>query len=131
MTTTVDAQRIPNQQLPVAVDVHDVLDVLRATVGHVAELDPDRLCSGTAAGDALLALAGVARATSTALGDEPGTVLRAGPGVVVVRDLTSAVSLVQRTAARHGGRCPHVPAELARRARTGHGRFLLLAATPA
>lgn len=71
--------------------------MLHAVLDDVAWVDPDRLHSREPAGHALLTLAAAARAAVAVLGAESGTVLRQGAGVVVVRDLVAAVSLLERS----------------------------------
>ncbi len=63
-----------------------------------AELDPDLLHSTTVAGRAVVCLASLARSAAAALGACPGPVLRDGPGVVVVRDLVRAATLLESAA---------------------------------
>ncbi len=76
-----------------------VLEVLHHALSACAELDPDLLHSTTAAGRAATSLAGLARSAVAALGADPGAPLRNGPGVVVVRDLVQAVTLLELAAA--------------------------------
>jgi hypothetical protein len=107
-------------------DADRVLGILHDTLYAVSELDPDLLSSHTSAGDAVVTLSGMARAAAAAMGTEPGTALRTAPGVVVVRDLVAAVSLLELAASRRGG-----PSDLRllqqtrHRANTAYGQLLL------
>ena len=76
-----------------------VLGVLHRALSACAELDPDLLHSTTAAGRAATSLAGLARSAVGALGADPGVALHNGPGVVVLRDLVRAVTLLEVAAA--------------------------------
>ena len=68
----------------------------------VAEDDfPDAFDGGTTSGRTLLALAALARQAVGALGGDPGITVLAGPGPVVVRELASAVRLLDRAATDH------------------------------
>lgn len=124
MTITMD--RIETQPFPASgKDAGGVLGILHATVDAVAELDPDLLHSHTCAGHAVVTLAGAARAAAAVLGAEPGTALRTASGVVVVRDLVAAVSLLELAASRRGGPSnPRALQQITRRATTAHGQFL-------
>ena len=65
----------------------------------VAEDDyPDAFDGGTTKGRTLLALASLARQAAGALGADPGITVLAGPGPVVVRELASAIRLLDRAA---------------------------------
>ncbi len=79
------------------------LDDLRALLYDalsVAEDDfPDSFDGGTTNGRTLLALAALARQAVGALGGDPGITVLAGPGPVVVRELASAIRLLDRAAA--------------------------------
>lgn len=111
-------------------DADGVLDTLHDTLDAVADLDPDLLHSHTSAGHAVVALAAAARAAAASLGADPGTPLREAPGVVVVRDLVAAVSLLEHAASRGGGPPEsRTLLEITRRAATAYG--LLLLAVPA
>jgi hypothetical protein len=69
----------------------------------VAEDDfPDSFDGGTTNGRTLLALAALARQAAGALGGDPGITVLAGPGPVVVRELASAIRLLDRAAAGRG-----------------------------
>ncbi|MPZ63347.1 MAG: hypothetical protein GEU93_19100 [Propionibacteriales bacterium] len=106
-------------------DAGGVLGTLHDTLDAVSELDPDLLHSHTCAGHAVVTLAGAARAAAAALGTEPGTALREAPGVVVVRDLVAAVSLLELAASRRGGSSDRrALQQIRRRANTAYGRFL-------
>ena len=78
------------------------LDDLRALLYDalaVAEDDfPDSFDGGTTKGRTLLALASLARQAAGALGADPGITVLAGPGPVVVRELASAIRLLDRAA---------------------------------
>lgn len=107
-------------------DAHPLLSTLRETVDAVSELDPDLLHSHTSAGRAVVALAGAARAAAAALGVERGTVLRTAPGVVVVRDLVAAVSLLELAASRRGGTLdPLALQQVTGRVSAAYGRLVL------
>lgn len=73
-----------------------MLAILHAVLDEVAWLEPDGLYSEEPAGRELVTLAGAARAAVAVVGGESGAVLRQGPGVVVVRDLVEAVTLLER-----------------------------------
>jgi hypothetical protein len=79
------------------------LDDLRALLYDalsVADDDfPDSFDGGTSDGRTLLALAALARQAVGALGGDPGITVLAGPGPVVVRELASAIRLLDRAAA--------------------------------
>jgi hypothetical protein len=124
MTITLNRE---TQPLPVTrSDAEGVLGILRDTVIAVSELDPDLLHSHTSAGDAVVTLAGVARAAAAALGADPGTALRTASGVVVVRDLVAAASLLELAVSRLGGPAdPRALQQVTSRATTAYGRFLL------
>jgi hypothetical protein len=78
---------------------------LRATTAgpdallHCVERGPDLFSTSTSAGRILVELSAVTRTAVRAVGEDAGTCLAAGPGVVVVRDLASAVRLLTRAAA--------------------------------
>jgi hypothetical protein len=91
---------------PRAAPTAALLSVLDDALSACADADPADLHTGTAAGRAATALAALARTAAAALGAEPGTCLLAGPGVVVVRDLTAAVRLLARRAADDDGPIP-------------------------
>jgi hypothetical protein len=78
------------------------LDDLRALMYDalsVAEDDfPDAFDGGTTKGRTLLALAALARQAVGALGSDPGITVLAGSGPVVVRELASAIRLLDRAA---------------------------------
>ncbi|WP_129669062.1 hypothetical protein [Phytoactinopolyspora endophytica] len=126
---TITMNRIETQPfLPSNSDADGVLGTLRDALGTVSELDPDLVHSDTCAGHAIVTLAGAARAAATALGTAPGTVLREGSGVVVVRDLVAAVSLLELAASRRGGPSdPRALEQIARGANTAYSRLLLAA----
>jgi len=106
-------------------DADRVLGILHDTVDAVAEVEPDLLHSHTSAGHAVVTLAGAARAATAVLGTDPGTTLRTASGVVVVRDLVAAVSLLELAASRRGGPSdPRALQQITRRATTAHGQFL-------
>lgn len=128
VTVTVTLNRIETPFLPSPREVDRLLTILHDALDAVAELDPDLLHSSTAAGQAVVALAGAARTAVAALGAEPATVLRTAPGVVVVRDLVAATSLLELAASRAGApsRSPDLR-RIARRADAAYGRFLLSA----
>ena len=70
----------------------------------VAEDDfPDSFDGGTTRGRTLLALAALARRAAGALGADPGITVLAGPGPVVVRELASAIRLLDRAASSDRG----------------------------
>jgi hypothetical protein len=79
-------------------------DVLLAVLNDVllacAERDADLFSARTQAGHALVELSALTRAAARGLGEEAGTCLDDGPGVVVVRDLVAATRLLARAAAR-------------------------------
>ena len=81
---------------PAAAPARDLLTVLGDALVLCAECDDAQLASCTHAGRAVLSLAALARRTAAALGVDPGVPLSAGPGVVVVRDLSSATGLLIR-----------------------------------
>jgi hypothetical protein len=129
---TISINHIETQPLPASrTDAGELLNILHDTVDAVAELDPDLLHSHTHAGHAVVALAGAARAAAEALGTEPGTTLRTAPGVVVVRDLVAAVSLLELAASRRRPSDPRALQQVSRRASTAHGRLLLAVPTRA
>lgn len=76
-----------------------LLRVLHDALCACAELDPDLFHSTTAAGRVATSIAGLARSAVAALGADPGTALRDGPGVVVIRDLAHAVTLLELASA--------------------------------
>ena len=81
----------------------DDLRVLLYDALSVAEDDfPDSFDGGTANGRTLLALAALARQAAGALGADPGITVLAGPGPVVVRELASAIRLLDRAASDRG-----------------------------
>jgi hypothetical protein len=125
MTTT--EERIERQPLPASKsDAGGVLDILYDTLDVVSELDPDLLDSYSSAGRAVSSLAAAARAAAAALGAAPGIALGHASGVVVVRDLVAAVSLLELAASRRDGDPDRDVVEgVARRARTAHDQFLL------
>jgi hypothetical protein len=88
-------------------DTPTSLDDLRALLYDalsVAEDDfPDAFDGGTTKGRTLLALAALARQAAGTLGADPGITVLAGPGPVVVRELASAVRLLDRAAASGRG----------------------------
>lgn len=94
--------RIPAPRAPVEQrargegDLAVMLAILHAVLDEVAWLEPDGLHSREPAGHELVTLAAAARAAVAAVGAEPGAALRQGPGVVVVRDLVDAVTLLER-----------------------------------
>jgi len=98
MTTMLSAVQIAD---PIAEEIATppLLEVLHDALLACAELDPDLLHSTTAAGRAATSLAGLARSAVAALGAAPGTALHNGPGVVVIRDLVRAVTLLELAAA--------------------------------
>lgn len=124
---TISTSHIETQPFPASnSDADGVLGILHDTLDAVSELDPDLVHSHTSAGHAVVTLAGVARAAAAAMGTEPGTALRTAPGVVVVRDLVAAVSLLEFAASRSGGPSdPRLLQQITRRANTAYGRFLL------
>ncbi|NYJ06623.1 hypothetical protein [Petropleomorpha daqingensis] len=81
---------------PAPAPARDLLTVLGDALVLCAECDDAELGSCTHAGQAVLSLAALARRTAAALGVDPGVPLTAGPGVVVVRDLSSATGLLVR-----------------------------------
>ncbi len=132
MTMTTDEERTPTQPIHTNTRAADaLLDVLHDTVDAVAQLDPDLLHSSTSAGSAVLALAEAARAATAALGGAPRTTLLEAPGVVVVRDLVAAVSLLEHAASRSGAvPGPGTLQQIVGRAGAAHGRFLATTAAP-
>jgi hypothetical protein len=80
-------------------DSTDLLrDVLHATLDRVAGEDPDSFDSRTADGRALLSLAARAREVAGSLGADAGTTVASGPGIVVLREFTAAVRLLDHVA---------------------------------
>lgn len=71
-----------------------LLAVLREVVSASADLDPDLLHSTLPAGRAAIRLATAARADAAASGIDAGTPLTAGPGIVVMREMVSALTLL-------------------------------------
>ena len=88
---------------PAPAPARDLLAVLSDALVLCAECDDARLASCTHAGRAVLSLAALARRTAAALGVDPGVPLMAGPGVVVVRDLSSATGLLVRAVGSSAG----------------------------
>jgi hypothetical protein len=84
--------------VPAPAPVRDLLAVLGDALLLCAEHEEADPHGGTRAGRAVLALAALARRTAAALGADPGVPLTGGPGVVVVRDLSSATGLLARAA---------------------------------
>jgi len=128
MTMTLTLTR--QETAPQAATVNDAEAVLRhvdRTLGAVAQLEPDLFHSHTGAGEAVVALAGTARAAAAALGHDAGTALATGAGVVVVRDLVSARARLQLAVSR--GAAPDAGAlpALRHRADLAFGRFLVSA----
>lgn len=123
---TITMNRIETQPLAGNTEADGVLGTLHDTIDAVSELDPDLLHSHTSAGHAVVTLAGTARAAAEALGAAPGTALRAASGVVVVRDLVAAVSLLDLAASRRNGLSdPRALRQITDRANTAYARFLL------
>jgi hypothetical protein len=129
MTITVDTAQ--SQPLPTSAgDASEVLSMLYDTVDTIAELDPDLLHSRTPIGHAIVTLAGAARAAAAALGAAPGPTLRDAPGVVVVRELVAAVSVLElATGRRVAAADPRGLQLIARQVRTAYGRYLLAVPT--
>lgn len=127
MTTTII--HLETHELPARTDDSaEVLDTLRATVVAVGELDPDLLHSHTPAGRAVVTLAAAARGATAALGAEAGTSLRTAAGVVVVRDLVAAVSLLELARSRTDApSTPRALQEIRRRADAAYARLLFSA----
>jgi hypothetical protein len=73
-----------------------LLDDVLASVG--ADDAAERYSSRTPAGRTLLSLATLARRAAGALGADPGVALTGGPGIVVQRELASAVRLLEEAA---------------------------------
>lgn len=104
--------------------LHDTLDV-------VSGLDPDLLHSHGRAGHAVVNLAGAARDAAEALGTAPGNALGTAPGVVVVRDLVAAASLLELAASRRD-RAPATDAlqQIAHRADDAYEELLRVLPAP-
>jgi hypothetical protein len=84
------------------------LDDLRALLYDALSVTEDddflgAFDGGTTKGRTLLALAALARQAVGALGGDPGITVLAGPGPVVVRELATAVRLLDRVAVSHRG----------------------------
>jgi hypothetical protein len=97
----------------------DLLAVLSDALVLCAECDDAELGSCTHAGQAVLSLAALARRTAAALGVDPGVPLTAGPGVVVVRDLSSATGLLVRAVGSSASPSDDVAEDLLGRLRKG------------
>ncbi len=99
MTTTIlhpDLTRTPST---------DILRVLvdEALSGAATDDAADTFSSRAPAGQALMALAAVARRAAGALGGEPGVALTSGAGIVVQRELAAAARLLDEAAATADG----------------------------
>jgi hypothetical protein len=87
----------------------DALNALMQDALAVAAVDDtnatntDPFDGGRTAGRTLLALAALARQAAGALGADPGITVKAGPGVVVVREFAAAVRLLDRASAEADG----------------------------
>ena len=79
-------------------DIDDIRALLHDALEVASDDTADLFDGGTTTGKTLLALAALARQTAGALGADPGITVLAGPGVVVVRELASAVRLLDQTA---------------------------------
>jgi hypothetical protein len=81
-------------------------DVLLAVLDDVllacAERDADLFSGRTPAGRSLVELSALTRTAARGLGEDAGTCLDDGPGVVVVRDLVAATRLLARAVAGPG-----------------------------
>jgi hypothetical protein len=88
---------------PAPAPTRDLVAVLSEALVLCAECDDTRLDGCTHAGQAVLSLAALARRTAAALGVDPGVPLSGGPGVVVVRDLSSATGLLVRAVGSSAG----------------------------
>jgi hypothetical protein len=104
---------------PPRVPCRDLLTVLGDALVLCAEHDDADLRGGTHAGEAVLSLSALARRASAALGVDPGVPLSGGPGVVVVRDLSSATGLLIRAVGPSGGPPGDVGEQLLDRLRRG------------
>ena len=109
---------------PTTQPARDLLTVLGDALVLCAECDDAELGSCTHAGQAVLSLAALARRTAAALGVDPGIPLSGGPGVVVVRDLSSATGLLVRAVGSSASPSTDVAEQLLTRLRKG------LTATP-
>jgi hypothetical protein len=96
MTAVLPAPTSTPIPTPAAPPARDLLSVLGDALVLCAECDDAQLAGCTHAGQAVLSLAALARRASAALGVDPGVPLTGGPGVVVVRDLSSATGLLVR-----------------------------------
>ena len=89
---------------PTTVSGADSLRTLLDDALSVAADDvPESFDGGTTAGRTLLALAALARQAAGALGADPGITVKAGPGVVVVREFAAAVRLLHQAGSPDGG----------------------------
>ena len=104
---------------PAAAPARDLLTVLGDALVLCAECDDAQLASCTHAGQAVLSLAALARRAAAALGVDPGVPLSAGPGVVVVRDLSSATGLLVRAVGSSASPSGDVAEQLLDRLRKG------------
>jgi hypothetical protein len=104
---------------PAAAPPRDLLTVLGDALVLCAECDDAELGSCTHAGQAVLSLAALARRAAAALGVDPGVELSAGPGVVVVRDLSSATGLLVRAVGSSASPSTDVAEQLLARLRKG------------
>jgi hypothetical protein len=124
MTAVLPAPVHTPAALPAPGPSRDLLAVLSDALVLCAECDDAELGSCTHAGQAVLSLAALARRTAAALGVDPGVPLTGGPGVVVVRDLSSATGLLVRAVGSSASPSTDVAEDLLRRLRRG------LTATP-
>jgi hypothetical protein len=104
---------------PAPAPCRNLLAVLGDALVLCAEHEDADPHGGTRAGQAVLALAALARRASAALGIDPGVPLSGGPGVVVVRDRSSATGLLIRAVGSTGGPSDAVAEQLLDRLRRG------------
>jgi len=99
MTTTLNPTG--TTRTPAADALRRLLDDVLVSVA--ADDDVDRYGGRMPAGQALLALAALARRAAEALGAQPGVSLTSATGIVVQRELAAAARLLDRAvAAAHG-----------------------------
>src|SRR4051794_16397990 len=99
MTTTLP--RTGTIQTPAIDALRLVMDDVLLSVA--TDDDADRYSSGTAAGQALLSLATLARRAAGALGAQPGVPLTDAAGIVVQRELAAAARLLDEAAGAADG----------------------------
>ena len=110
-------------EAPRTADGPALLGLLRDMVTAGIDVDPDLLHSTRPAGQAVLTVVAAARACAERLGEDAGTALTEAPGIVVLRDLAHALTLLERRIAPSAvpvGPTARLPREVA----DAHATFL-------